>query len=101
MRCSLYSNDGPLMSEGTCEVSDGLIRMTTSSWHMTPQEDGRPLTLVTEDGVQHVVKTVNVHVVDSNPEQGHTEIYDFRPLDEDQGERMDGSLLDRVKTMFR
>ena len=101
MRCNLYSNDGPLMSEGTCEMEDGAIKMVTLQWHMTPQEGGRPLALVMEDGKQYVVRVEDVHVVESNPQQGHTEVYRLRPLEGDQAEAMDGSLLDRVKSAFR
>ena len=84
MRCSLYSSDGPLMSEGPCESRDGTFEMVASTWHMTPTIGGLPLTLVTEDGRQHYVRVDEVHVVESNARSGPTEVYQLTPLELEQ-----------------
>ncbi len=95
MRCTLYSNDGPVMGEGTCEVVDGTISMTAREWHTTPQVDGRPLTLVMEDGTGYTVRVDGVHIVESDPEKGHLEVYSFTPLQNVSSEAMAGSEHDR------
>lgn len=99
MRCSLYSSDGPLMSEGSCEQTDGTVKMTAEKWHMTPTVGGQPLTLLMEDGTQHYVNVANVHVVQSDASSGPTEVYDLTLLDtERQTEK--GGFLAGIKSLF-
>ena len=101
MRCRLFSNDGPLMSAGTCELAeDGTITMVTDEWHSTPMAEGPPLELIVEDGTELVVRVTGVHVVKSDPEHGHVEEYRFTTLQDVDNREMDGSTLERVRTMW-
>lgn len=94
MRCTLYSNDGPLMGEGTCEIADGAIIMTSEEWHTTPQAGGKPLSVVLEDGTQYVVQVDGVHIIESGP-GGHLEKYRFTPLEGVTGDEMSGARTDQ------
>ena len=99
MKCTLYSSDGPVMSEGTCEATETGIKMTAHKWHTTPTVGGLPLALVMEDGGRTMVRVENVHVVQSDPQHGHVEVYDFTPLGGDDDEKK-GGLLSSVKSLF-
>ena len=99
MRCSLYSSDGPLMSEGTCEMSEGSIRMVAERWHMTPQPAGPPLALTLEDGHRFEVAVAEVHVTESDAAKGPTEVYRLVPL-EDADDQGSGGILARVRALF-
>jgi hypothetical protein len=92
MRCSLYSSDGPLMSEGTCESKDGAFEMVASNWHMTPTVGGLPLTLLTDDGRQHYVRVDTIHVMESDARSGPTEVYQLIPLETEQPKEKSGFL---------
>ncbi len=81
MQCTLYSSDGPLMSEGTCEVADGVIQMVTQQWHMTPTVGGLPLMVVMADQQRYEVRVTDVQVLRSDPSTGPTEVYQLTPLD--------------------
>jgi hypothetical protein len=83
MQCSLYSFDGPVMSEGSCEMEGNAITMTTSKWHMTPQEGSQPLTLMMDGGRHCLVRVDRVHVLESNPSTGPREQYLLTQVDED------------------
>jgi hypothetical protein len=83
MRCSLYSTDGPLMSEGMCEIGEQGITMATDTWHTTPQEGMQPLSLIVEGGKQYFVRVDNVHIVDSGPDSDHREQYRLTRVDDD------------------
>lgn len=101
MRCSLFSSDGPLMSEGTCEMTGGEMQMVATRWHLTPTVGGEPLTLVTEDGKQHHVIVQDVHVAKSDAEHGHTEVYRLALMDngDDEPEERRG-LFGGLKSLF-
>lgn len=80
MQCSLYSSDGPLMSEGRCEVAGDDITMLAERWHTTPQEGGPPLTLTLEDGRQLSVAVAEIRVIESDEAKGPIESYRLVPL---------------------
>jgi hypothetical protein len=100
MRCSLYSSDGPLMSEGTCDLSDGTVEMLAERWHMTPEPGGAPLTLIAEGGQPLLVRVDDVHVIESDPASGPQESYRLTVLDANR-EPDKGGLLGGLKSMFR
>ncbi len=99
MRCSLYSSDGPLMSEGACEWRDDGITMAAESWHMTPQPEGPPLALLLEDGHRYQVAVAEVHVTESDAATGPREVYRLVPLDNDE-HRQSGGILARLRSLF-
>ncbi len=99
MRCSAYSSDGPLMSEGACELSDDGITMAAESWHMTPQPEGPPLALLLEDGQRYQVRVAEVHVTEADAAAGPREVYHLIPLDSDE-HRESGGMLARLRSLF-
>ena len=99
MRCSLYSSDGPLMSEGECELAEGSIRMVAQQWHLTPQKDGPPLALLLADGHRYQVAVAEVHVTSSDAATGPTEVYRLVPV-ESADDQESGGILDRVRSLF-
>ena len=52
MQCSLFSDDGALMSEGTCNPMEQGIEMTAQRWHLSPKNGDGPLMLMVEEGRQ-------------------------------------------------
>ncbi len=99
MQCSLYSSDGPLMSAGTCERTEGSITMVAQQWHLTPQKDGPPLALVLADGHRYDVLVAEVHVTESHADAGPTEVYRLIPVGGDD-EQHKGGFLAGVKSLF-
>ena len=99
MRCSLYSSDGPLMSEGSCELAENGITMAAEQWHTTPQPGGPPLALMLEDGHRYQVSVAEVHVTEPDAATGPRELYRLVPLgsDENQGS---GGILTRLRSLF-
>lgn len=98
-RCSLYSSDGPLMSEGNCEVTDHTVEMVAERWHMTPTVGGAPATLVMEGGGQYNVTIDNVHVLESDASAGPRESYRLTVLSEGESKEK-GGLFGGLKSMF-
>ncbi len=99
MRCSLYSSDGPLMSEGACELLEDGITMAAESWHTTPQPGGPPLTLMLADGQHYQVSVAEVHVTEPDAATGPREVYRLVPLDKDD-DRESGGILARLRSLF-
>ncbi len=99
MRCSLYSSDGPLMSEGSCELNGSGITMAAEQWHLTPQPAGPPLALLLEDGQRYQVSVAEVHVTEPDATSGPREVYQLAPLDSDE-HRQSGSILARLRSLF-
>ena len=99
MQCSLYSSDGPLMSQGTCDHAEDAITMVAREWHMTPQKDGPPLALVLEGGHRYQVMVAEVHVTESHADTGPTEVYRLVPLGSDE-EKERGGFLAGLKSLF-
>ncbi len=81
MRCSLFSNDGVLMSEGACEGTEGAIQMTAQNWHMSPQQGDGPLTLVIEDGQGVAVRVDEIVVTGNETGTDPREMYRLTVLD--------------------
>jgi hypothetical protein len=98
-RCSLYSSDGPLMSEGSCEMHEGTVEMVAERWHMTPTVGGAPATLVMEGGGQYHVTIEDVHVLQSDAAAGPREAYRLMVLD-DSHTKERGGLIGGLKSMF-
>ena len=98
-RCSLYSSDGPLMSEGSCEMGEGVVEMVAERWHMTPTVGGAPSTLVIEGGGQLYVTVDDVHVLQNDSSSGPRESYRLTVLD-DGSSKERGGLFGGLKSMF-
>ena len=75
MRCSLYSSDGPLMSEGTCTQKDHGFEMVAQRWHLSPKKGDAPLMLIVEDGHQFSVQVDEIHVTANETGTDPTEVY--------------------------
>lgn len=99
MRCSLYSSDGPLMSEGSCEIAENGIRMAAEQWHTTPQPGGPPLALMLEDGHHYQVSVAEVHVAEPDAASGPREVYRLVPLGGDENQESSG-ILARLRSLF-
>ena len=100
MRCQLFSSDGPVMSEGSCEAGEGTITMVAERWHLTPMVGGAPLMLVLEDRHRYQVRVEAVHVAQSDAAAGPLESYTLTPLQAEDEEEGGGGLLDRLRHLF-
>lgn len=83
MQGKLYSSDGPLLSEGSCEVAADGITMVAERWHATPQVGGPPATLVLDDGRAVSVAVAEIRVLESDEQRGPTEAYRLIALEGD------------------
>ncbi len=99
MRCSLYSSDGPLMSEGSCEMDENGITMTAEQWHTTPQPGAASLALMLEDGHRYQVGVAEVHVTEPDATSGPREVYRLVPLGGDENQESSG-ILARLRSLF-
>ena len=81
MQCSLFSDDGALMSEGTCNPTEHGIEMTAQRWHLSPKKGDGPLMLMVEEGRQYQVRVDDIHVTANETGTDPTEVYHLTVLD--------------------